>query len=126
MTHLSLTLARSTCTVFLSLVALVLGGILLAPPAHGQAALEVHAVNVEANTPAADVTVHLINDEIGVEAERTTDEQGRIEWRGLSTAGQYTVAVEDNDRFYATRSTATASTPPAPRASSCVPTLRAV
>ena len=105
MTHLSLTLARSTCTVFLSLVALVLGGILLAPPAHGQAALEVHAVNVEANTPAADVTVHLINDEIGVEAERTTDEQGRIEWRGLSTAGQYTVAVEDNDRFYATRST---------------------
>jgi len=73
------------------------------PSAHGQAALEVHAVNVEANEPVSDVTVHLVNPSIGIEAERTTDDRGRVEWRGLSTSGSYTVFVEENDRFYAAR-----------------------
>jgi len=75
-----------------------------AAPAHGQAALEVHAVNVEANEVVPDVTIRLENEGIGVAAERTTDARGRVEWRGLSTAGSYTVFVEENDRFYAARS----------------------
>ena len=105
MTSLYPILARSTRTVRLPLWALALGVGLLVPTAHGQATLEVHAVNMDANAPASGVTIRLVNDEIGVESERTTDAQGRVEWRGLSTAGQYTVVLEDNDRFYATRST---------------------
>ena len=105
MTHLYPTLSRSVSTALLSLIVLAVGGGLLVPSAHGQAALEVHTVDMEANAPTSDVTVHLVNEEIGMESERTTDERGRVEWRGLSTAGQYTVAVEDNNRFYATRST---------------------
>ncbi|MFB6248530.1 MAG: TonB-dependent receptor domain-containing protein [Salinibacter sp.] len=104
MTDLSSTLARSGRTVLVSLAVLAFGAVLWTPPAHGQAALEVHAVNVETNAVVSGVTVHLVNEEIGVEAERATDEQGRVEWRGLSTAGQYRVFVEENDRFYAARS----------------------
>jgi outer membrane receptor protein involved in Fe transport len=87
--------------------ALVLVGLLGvglgAAPAHGQAALEVHAVDVEANETVSGVTIHLENEDIGVSAERATGERGRVEWRGLSTAGQYTVFVEEDDRFYAAR-----------------------
>jgi outer membrane receptor protein involved in Fe transport len=95
--------ARSVLTVVLSCVALLLAGGLLAPPAHGQAALEVHAINVETNAPVSGVTVHLANEQIGVDAERTTDDRGRVEWRGLSTSGSYTVFVEESDQFYAAR-----------------------
>ena len=91
-----------TLSPALVLVAL-LGVGLGAAPAHGQAALEVHAVDVEANETVSGVTIHLENEDIGVSAERTTGERGRVEWRGLSTAGQYTVFVEENDRFYAAR-----------------------
>jgi outer membrane receptor protein involved in Fe transport len=103
MTDLSSTLLRASRTAFLSLALLVLGSGLWAPPAHAQAALEVHAVNVEANATVPGVTVHLVNERIGVAAERTTDARGRVEWRGLSTAGAYTVFVEENDQFYAAR-----------------------
>jgi outer membrane receptor protein involved in Fe transport len=82
-------------------VGLGAGGV---PAAHGQAALQVHAVDVEANAPVADVTIHLENEAIGVQATRTTGPRGAVEWRGLSTAGRYTVYVEENDRFYAARS----------------------
>ena len=91
-----------TLSPALVLVAL-LGVGLGAAPAHGQAALEVHAVDVEANETVSGVTIHLENEDIGVSAERATGERGRVEWRGLSTAGQYTVFVEEDDRFYAAR-----------------------
>lgn len=71
--------------------------------AHGQAALDVQAVNVEANAPVSGVTVHLVNEDIGFSAERTTNDRGRVEWRGLSTSGSYTAFVEESDQFYAAR-----------------------
>ena len=90
-----------------ALVALI-GGVLVGgwtvQSAHAQAALEVHAVNVKANQSVSGVTVHLENEEIGLSATRTTDENGAVEWNGLSTSGTYTVYVKENDRFYAARS----------------------
>ncbi len=70
---------------------------------HAQAGLEVSTVNVETNSIVSDVTVHVVNDDIGYADRRTTDDRGRAEWRGLSTSGSYTVFVEENDRFYEAR-----------------------
>ncbi|MFP4227402.1 MAG: TonB-dependent receptor domain-containing protein [Salinivenus sp.] len=71
--------------------------------AHAQAALEVQAVDVEARSSLEGVTVHVVNDDIGFSQQRTTNDQGRVEWRGLSTSGTYDVYVEETDRFYAAR-----------------------
>jgi outer membrane receptor protein involved in Fe transport len=65
----------------------------------------VHAVNVESNSIVPNVTVHVVNEDIGFAERGTTDDQGRVAWRGLSTSGSYTVFVEENDRFYAARAT---------------------
>ena len=73
--------------------------------AHAQAGLKVHAVNVESNSIVPNVTVHVVNADIGFAERGTTDDQGRVAWRGLSTSGSYTVFVEENDRFYAARAT---------------------
>jgi outer membrane receptor protein involved in Fe transport len=70
---------------------------------HAQAGLEVHAFDVDAKKPVSGVTVHVVNESIGFRAQKTTEEQGQVEWRGLATSGSYTVFVEENDRFYAAR-----------------------
>ena len=86
-----------------SLIALVLGVGLTSLSAHAQAGLEVNAVNVQENIVVDGVTVHVVNEAIGFSDTRPTDADGRVEWRGLSTSGSYTVFVEENDRFYAAR-----------------------
>jgi len=86
-----------------SLIALVLGVGLTSFSAHAQAGLEVNAVNVQENTVVDGVTVHVVNEAIGFSDTRPTDADGRVEWRGLSTSGSYTVFVEENERFYAAR-----------------------
>ena len=75
----------------------------LPPTAHGQAAIDIHVVNVEANQAVPNATVHLVNEGIGLTAQKRTDARGRVEWRGLSTSGSYAVFVEESDRFYAAR-----------------------
>ncbi len=87
----------------LAAVALVGFGLVGAPTAHAQAALEVHVFNVEAKAPVPNVTVHVVNDEIGFESSRRTSDQGTAQWAGLSTAGTYAVFVEETDQYYATR-----------------------
>jgi hypothetical protein len=83
-------------------VCLALG--LLAPAwAHAQTGLEVTALNVQQNTGVEGVTVHLVNEAIGVSDARSTGADGRVAWRGLSTSGRYTVYIEETDRFYAAR-----------------------
>jgi TonB-dependent Receptor Plug Domain. len=74
-----------------------------APNAHGQAALEVHAFDIEANESVSGAVVHLVNEDIGFESTRRTDDQGTAQWGGLSTAGTYSVFIEENDQFYEAR-----------------------
>ena len=74
-----------------------------APNAHGQAALEVHAFDVDANESVSGAVVHLVNEGIGFESTRRTDDQGTAQWGGLSTAGTYSVFIEENDQFYEAR-----------------------
>ena len=81
---------------------LLLAG-LTAPNAHGQAALEVHAFDVDANESVSGAVVHLVNEGIGFESTRRTDDQGTAQWGGLSTAGTYSVFIEENDQFYEAR-----------------------
>ncbi|WP_263786077.1 TonB-dependent receptor [Salinibacter grassmerensis] len=81
---------------------LLLAG-LTAPKSHGQAALEVHAFDVGANESVSGAAVHLVNEGIGFEATRRTDDQGTTQWGGLSTAGTYSVFIEENDQFYEAR-----------------------
>ncbi|MFB6273874.1 MAG: TonB-dependent receptor domain-containing protein, partial [Salinibacter sp.] len=74
-----------------------------ASPAAAQTGLEVHAVNVVEQTPVSGVTVHVVNKDIGFSSTRRTGAQGTAQWPGLSTAGSYTVFVEETDRYYAAR-----------------------
>jgi len=87
-------------TVFLIFL-LGIGG----PAGHAQASLEVHVVDVEAQSPVPNVTVHLANEDIGLETTRRADERGLVQWGGLSTAGTYTVFVEESNQYYAARLT---------------------
>jgi len=73
------------------------------PAVHAQAGLEVHTVNVEDKKPVPDVTVHVVNEDIGFSDTRPTSERGSAAWQGLSTSGSYTVFVEENDQFYEAR-----------------------
>ncbi|GEM_PF-137953 len=99
----ALDLRLCSLTVFTLLAFLCPGVGGIASTAHAQAALEIRAINVEAQTPVSGVTVHLVNEDIGVEDTQRTDDQGLAHWGGLSTAGAYTVFVEETDQYYTAR-----------------------
>ena len=65
-----------------------------------QVDLEVTVFNYRDNTPLSNQTVLLKNEAIGFSAEKPTNEQGKIQFTGLSLSGSYTVSVADNSAFY--------------------------
>jgi len=73
------------------------------PTAQAQAGLEAHVIDVVEKAPVSGATVHLENEAIGFSSTRETGEQGTVKWPGLSTAGTYTVFVEESDQFYEAR-----------------------
>ena len=76
-----------------------------APGARAQAGLEVYAIDVEAGAPVGEARVHVVNDAIGYESARVTNQNGKAQWPGLSTSGRYDVYVEETDRYYEARVT---------------------
>ena len=65
-----------------------------------QVDLEVTVFNYRDNTPLSNQTVLLKNEAIGFSAEKPTNEQGKVQFTGLSLSGNYTVSVADNSAFY--------------------------
>jgi hypothetical protein len=53
--------------------------------------------------PVVGLPVHLDNAAVGFSTEQTTDGQGKVRFRGLSTAGAYTVSTTATERFQAVR-----------------------
>jgi outer membrane receptor for ferrienterochelin and colicin len=68
-----------------------------------QVQLEVTALNATDKTPVVGKIMTLTNAEIGFKAEAKTNEQGKMRFAGLSTAGKYTVASEADDTFRAAK-----------------------
>jgi outer membrane receptor protein involved in Fe transport len=60
-----------------------------------QSALEITVLDAD-NSPAPGVNVELTNTAIGLSKGAVTNDQGKVRFNGLSTAGAYTVKVPDN------------------------------
>lgn len=73
--------------------------------AYGQAGLEVSTVNTETGEPVPGVVVRVSNEAIGFESERRTNQQGKVQWAGLSTSGRYDIIAEETDAYYEAQST---------------------
>jgi outer membrane receptor for ferrienterochelin and colicin len=73
--------------------------------AFAQIQLEVTALNAADKTPIAGKLIMLTNADIGFKAQAATNEQGKVRFVGLSTAGKYTVASEADDTFRASKVT---------------------
>jgi outer membrane receptor protein involved in Fe transport len=73
---------------------------LFAGTAFGQVSLEVSVINQKTAQPVNGLTVTLTNASIGYSQESTTNKQGKIIFRGLSTAGSYTATTANTDSYY--------------------------
>lgn len=69
-----------------------------------QAEVEVVVFNAETNAPAPHVVVRLVNTAIGFTASKATQAQGKVQFLGLSTAGEYLVASDRSTTFEAASS----------------------
>jgi TonB dependent receptor/TonB-dependent Receptor Plug Domain len=74
--------------------------LMLASAAFAQVDLEVSIFNYRDNTPLSKKTVLLKNEAIGYSMEKQTNEQGKIQFNGLSLSGNYTVLVAETPEFY--------------------------
>ncbi|WP_210513818.1 TonB-dependent receptor [Hymenobacter terricola] len=75
-------------------------------PLHRAAAqvdLVVSVLDNSTRKPVAGLPVHLDNAAVGLSAELTTDAQGKVRFRGLSTAGSYAVSTTVSDKYQAVR-----------------------
>ena len=79
--------------------------LLFASTAFAQVDLEVSVVNYRDNTPLSKKTVLLTNQAIGYSMEKQTNEQGKVQFTGLSLSGSYDVSVSDNADFYEMKKT---------------------
>ncbi len=59
----------------------------------GQAALDITLLDSESAVPTPFQAVRLVNADIGFEGVRTTNDQGKVRFEGLSTAGRYRVEL---------------------------------
>ena len=86
-----------------SLFALFLLFFLPLHQALAQVDLVVSVLDNGTRKPVAGLPVHLDNAAVGFSAEQTTDGQGKVRFRGLSTAGTYAVSTTATERFQAVR-----------------------
>ena len=68
-----------------------------------QAGLEITVFDVEGNVTVANATVYVINESIGFQASGETNDQGKIQFRGLSTSGRYEVYTLATEQFHEAR-----------------------
>lgn len=64
-----------------------------------QAEVEVVVFNAETKAPAPNVVVRLMNTAIGFTAIKATQAQGKVQFLGLSTAGEYSVVSDKSVTF---------------------------
>ena len=69
--------------------------------AHAQAGLEIRLLDSDTGAPVEGATVRITNTNIGYEATRTTDADGRTRLLGLSTSGAYDVSTPETDDHFA-------------------------
>ncbi|MGD8427070.1 MAG: TonB-dependent receptor [Balneolaceae bacterium] len=75
-------------------------GLLLSLSAFAQVNLEVSVINKKNGTPVSDIPITLQNNSIGYLDTKRTNKQGKAFFRGLSTAGSYTVMATASKHFY--------------------------
>ncbi len=79
--------------------AVLLALALAAPVALAQSSLDVTLYDFNTRAPLAGLMVQLVNEQIGFEAEATSDAEGQARFAGLSTAGEYVVRVPANGAY---------------------------
>lgn len=71
--------------------------------ATAQASLEILVFDPATRTLVVDAEVHLVNVQVGLAAQSTTDEQGKVRFAGLTTAGSYDVFVPASSGYHEAR-----------------------
>lgn len=69
-----------------------------------EASLTVQVVDNLTHDRIADYEVTLTNEAIGFSETRTTDDDGRVTFRGLTTSGEYVAEAPDTDAFFGSQS----------------------
>ena len=90
---------------FFPFLALVVGLLLPTLPAWAQVDLVVSVLDNATRKPVVGLPVQLDNAAIGLSTQQPTDAQGKVRFRGLSTAGTYAVGTAVTERFQAVRET---------------------
>jgi hypothetical protein len=70
-----------------------------------QVDLEIAVFNYRDNTPLSNKTVLLKNEAIGYSMEKQTNEQGKIQFNGLSLSDNYSVMIAETPEFYEAKRT---------------------
>jgi hypothetical protein len=65
-----------------------------------QVDMQISVFNYRDNTPLSNKTVLLKNEAIGYSMEKQTNEQGKIQFNGLSLSGSYSVSIAETTEFY--------------------------
>ena len=73
--------------------------VIAAPAALAQSSLDVTLYDFNTRDPLAGLTVRLVNEQIGFEAEAVSDAEGQARFNGLQTAGAYVVMVPANGAY---------------------------
>ncbi|GIV61399.1 MAG: TonB-dependent receptor [Rhodothermaceae bacterium] len=78
-------------------------GLMLAGSVYAQAGLEVTVLHFGTRAPVPGVTVYLENEAIGYGEADVTNEQGKVRFPAVTTAGLYDVYVPASDTYYEAR-----------------------
>ena len=93
---------KLTATLFLSVIMTALFPLY----ATAQAGMEVTVFDISANEFVEDVVVFVVNESIGFEVSARTNDQGKAQFRGLSTSGAYEIYTPANSDFHEARASA--------------------
>lgn len=71
-----------------------------AAAAYGQVSLDITVVNKITGDPVNNLLVTLQNEGIGYSNTSSTNSQGKVTFRGLTTAGSFTATTQETDEYY--------------------------
>jgi outer membrane receptor for ferrienterochelin and colicin len=69
-----------------------------------QVSIEVNVSSQLTGAPVTGIIVHIQNDDIGFEADKTTNEKGKVTFSDLTVAGKYRVLIDESEIYYGANS----------------------
>jgi len=68
--------------------------------AQAQVGLEIQVLDNESEVALINIPVEIVNENIGFFNSKNTNLQGKVKFSGLSTSGEYTIRIAENEQYY--------------------------